>query len=343
MRLALFDTHSYERNAFESARPRIRHAISYLEPRLTRETARLAAGHDAVCPFVNDRLDAAALGILQAAGVRLVALRSAGFNHVDLDAASRLGLPVVRVPEYSPFAVAEHAVALALTLNRKIHRAYARVREWNFSLEGLVGFDLHGKTVGVIGTGRIGRVAARIFRGFGCRVLAFDLLPDADLMLESDVRYVDLPQLYRESDVITLHVPLTPQTHHMIDATVLSAMKRGAMLINTGRGALLDSRALIDALKSGHLGAAGLDVYEEEEGVFFRDLSNQVLQDDVLARLLTFPNVVVTSHQAFLTKEALASIAHVTLENVTAFELGESLLNEVRAEDVLQPAAPETH
>lgn len=343
MKLALFDTHSYERDAFESASSGIRHAITYLEPRLTRETARLAAGHDAVCPFVNDRLDAVALGILRDAGVRLIALRSAGFNHVDLDAALRFGLPVVRVPEYSPFAVAEHAVALALTLNRKIHRAYSRVREWNFSLEGLVGFDMHGKTVGVIGTGRIGRVAARIFRGFGCRVLAVDLFPDAALMLESDVRYVDLPQLYRDSDVITLHLPLTPQTHHMVDAPVLSAMKRGVVLINTGRGALIDSRALINALKSGHLGAAGLDVYEEEEGIFFRDLSNQVLQDDVLARLLTFPNVVVTSHQAFLTKEALASIAHVTLENVTAFERGDPLVNEVRAEEVLQPAAPETH
>jgi D-lactate dehydrogenase len=217
------------------------------------------------------------------------------------------------------------------------------VREWNFSLDGLVGFDLHGKTVGLVGTGRIGHAAARIFHGFGCRVLAFDIRPDATLVSELGVRYVDLADLYRNSDVISLHVPLTPETHHMIDASALAAMKPGVLLVNTGRGALIDSRALIDALKKGHLGAAGLDVYEEEEGVFFQDLSNRVLQDDVLARLLTFPNVLVTSHQAFLTQEALANIARVTLENVTAFERGEPLRNEVRAEQMLQGSAPPLH
>jgi D-lactate dehydrogenase len=232
---------------------------------------------------------------------------------------------VVRVPEYSPYAVAEHAAALVLSLNRKIHRAYARVREWNFSLDGLVGFDLHGKTVGIIGTGRIGQAAARIFRGFGCRILAYDPRPAPSL----EARYVALPELFRESDLISLHVPLTPSTHHLIDGAALAAMKRGVVLINTGRGALIDSRALIAALKSGHLGAAGLDVYEEEEGVFFRDLSDQVLQDDVLARLLTFPNVLITSHQGFLTKEALANIATVTLANISAFERGEPLVNRV--------------
>ncbi len=340
MKIAMFDTHPYDRESFEAANVHFGHQISFREPRLTRETAALAQSHEAVCPFVNDKVDERALEILQDGGARLIALRSAGYNHVDLAAATRLGLPVVRVPEYSPFAVAEHAVALVLALNRKIHRAYARVREWNFSLDGLVGFDLHGKTVGIVGTGRIGRAAARIFHGFGCRVLAFDLRSDAALVSELGVRYVDLLELYRESEVISLHVPLTPATHHMIDAPALAAMKPGVMLVNTGRGALIDSRALIVALKKGHVGAAGLDVYEEEEGVFFQDLSNRVLQDDVLARLLTFPNVLVTSHQAFLTKEALASIARVTLENVTAFERGEPLRNEVRMEHVLQPPGP---
>jgi len=338
MKIALFDTRAYDRAAFDMANGRFGHALTFLEPRLTRETASLAAGHEAVCSFVNDRLDEAALTTLRNTGIRLIALRSAGYNHVDLAAAGRLGLPVVRVPEYSPYAVAEHAVGLVLALNRKVHRAYARVREWNFSLDGLVGFDLHAKSVGIVGTGRIGRVAARIFHGFGCRVLAFDLRPDPALVSELGVRYVELPELYAESDVISLHIPLTPATHHLIDAGALMAMKPGAMLVNTGRGALIDSRALIAALKSGRLGAAGLDVYEEEEGVFFEDLSNRVLQDDVLARLLTFPNVLITSHQGFLTREALANIAAVTLGNVSAFERGEPLDNEVRAEDVLRPA-----
>jgi len=342
MKIALFDTHQYDRDAFEAA-VRNGHSITFLEPRLTPETATLPRGYEAVCSFVNDELNEPALKILLDGGTRLLALRSAGYNHVDLAAAARLGLTVVRVPEYSPYAVAEHAVGLVLALNRKIHRAYARVREWNFSLDGLVGFDLHGKTVGIVGTGRIGHVAAGIFHGFGCRVLAFDLRPDPALASEFGVRYVDLPELYRESDVISLHVPLTPATYHMIDANALAAMKPGVMLVNTGRGALIDSRALIDALKTGHLGAAGLDVYEEEEGVFFEDLSNRILEDDVLARLLTFPNVLITSHQAFLTKEALEKIARVTLENVTAFERGEPLRNEVRAEDVLQPSAPALH
>lgn len=334
MRIAMFDTRAYDRESFEAANAG-RHELTFLEPRLTRDTAALARGHHAVCSFVNDRVDEAALEVLRDHGVRLVALRSAGYNQVDLAAAARLGLPVVRVPEYSPHAVAEHAVTLVLALDRKIHRAYARVREGNFSLEGLVGFDLHGKTVGLVGTGRIGQAAARIFRGFGCRVLAYDLRPDAALASELGVRYVELRELYRESDVVSLHVPLNPATHHMIDAEALAAMKPGAMLVNTGRGALIDSRALVTALKRGHLGAAGLDVYEEEEGVFFRDLSDRVLQDDVLARLLTFPNVLVTAHQGFLTREALANIARITLDNVTAFEEGAPLRNQVRAEDVI--------
>ena len=337
MKIAFFDAHGFDREAFEPAAARSRHVITWLEPRLTADTAALAHGHEAVCSFVNDRLDEPALRILRAGGTRLIALRSAGYNHVDLVAAARLAMPVVRVPEYSPHAVAEHAVALVLSLNRKIHRAYARVREWNFSLDGLVGFDLHGKSVGIVGTGRIGHAAARIFLGFGCRVLANDVRPDPRLE-EAGIQYVELPELYREADVISLHVPLTPITHHLIDAEALARTKRGVILVNTGRGALIDSRALVAALKRGDVGGAGLDVYEEEEGVFFQDLSNRVLQDDVLARLLTFPNVLVTSHQAFLTREALANIARVTLENVSAFERGDALPNEVRADEVLRPS-----
>jgi D-lactate dehydrogenase len=336
MKIAMFDTHRYELSPFEKANADFGHEIGFLEPRMTSETATLARGYEVVCAFVNDRLDRAALDVLAGLGIRLVALRSAGFNHVDLERAAQLDLPVVRVPEYSPHAVAEHAVALVLTMNRKLHRAYARVRELNFSLEGLVGMDLFGKTVGIVGTGKIGRVAARIFRGFGCRILAFDVHVTDALISEVGVEYVDLDELYRESDIISLHVPLSPETHHMIDAAALARMKPGVMLVNTGRGALIDSKALINVLKSGHLGAAGLDVYEEEEGVFFYDLSDRVLKDDVLARLLTFPNVLITAHQGFLTTEALTNIAHTTLANVTAFERGEPLVNGVRAMDVLR-------
>lgn len=341
MRLAVFDAHAYDRESFEAANASFAHRLSFLEPRLTPDTAVLAAGYPAVCSFVNDRLTEEALRLLQAGGVRLVALRSTGYNHVDLPAAARLGLRVARVPDYSPHAVAEHAVALVLCLNRKIHRAWARVREWNFSLEGLVGFDLFGKTVGIVGTGRIGSAAARVFRGFGCRVLAHDLRPDPALAAEG-VAFVGLPTLYAEADIVSLHVPLTPATHHLVDAAALGLMKPGVLLVNTGRGALIDSRALITSLKTGHIGAAGLDVYEEEDGVFFQDLSGCVLQDDVLARLLTFPNVLVTSHQAFLTREALAAIARITLESVRAFERGEPLLHEVRADDVMRPSSAGT-
>jgi D-lactate dehydrogenase len=279
---------------------------------------------------VNDHLDEETLAILSQGGVRLIALRSAGFNHVDLAAAARLGLRVVRVPEYSPHAVAEHAVALMMALNRQTHRAFNRVREANFSLEGLSGFDVFGKTVGIVGTGRIGAVLARIMSGFGCEVLAYDPRPNPRLVAELNVTYVQPSELYRRSDILSLHVPLTPETHHLIDGAVLSSMKRGAMLINTSRGALIDTRALIEALKREHLGAAGLDVYEEEEGVFFKDLSHRVLQDDVLARLLTFPNVLITSHQGFLTREALSNIAETVLSAVSAFERGEPLTTEVR-------------
>lgn len=327
MKIVLFDAHRYDRESFTSANRERAHELAFLEARLTAATAPLCAGHDVVCAFVNDHLDAEVLTAVQRAGVRLVALRSAGFNHVDLGAAARLGLPVVRVPEYSPFAVAEHAVALVLALVRKIHRAHARVREGNFSLDGLVGFDLHGKTVCLIGTGKIGRVAATIFAGFGCTVLAHDKYPKP----HPAIAYVSLDELYARADLISLHVPLTPETHHLIDAAVIERMKPGVILVNTGRGALIDTRAMIGALKRGRLGGAALDVYEEEEGIFFEDLSGQVLQDDVLARLLTFPNVIITSHQAFLTREALAAIAETTLASVTAFERGEPLAHQVRA------------
>ena len=326
MRIAIFDTHRHDRASFDETNARFGHELVYFDARLTAQTAKLAAGFEVACSFVNDRVDRAAIVQLAAGGLRLLALRSAGFNHVDLDAAAELGIRVVRVPEYSPYAVAEHAVGLVLALDRKIHRSHARIREGNFSLDGLLGFDLHGKTVGLVGTGRIGAVAARIFRGFGCRVLAFDTAPQRDL----DVEYVALDALYEHGDIISLHVPLTPATRHMIDAKALGQMKRGVMIINTSRGALIDTRALIAALKTEHVGCAGLDVYEEEEGVFFEDHSDHVLQDDVLARLLTFPNVVITAHQGFFTREAIAAIASTTLASITAFERGEPLVHEVR-------------
>jgi D-lactate dehydrogenase len=340
MRTAVFDTRTYDRDAFETANTAFGHALTYLEPRLTAQTAALARGFPAVCPFVNDRLDAGVLEVLRGEGVQLVALRSAGYNHVDLEAAERLGLPVVRVPEYSPQAVAEHAVALLLALNRKLPRANLRVHDGNFSLENLVGFDMCGKTAGVLGTGRIGAVLARILLGFGCRILAYDRVPDAALAATPGVTYVPLAELLPRADLVSLHLPLTPETHHLVDAGAFARMKPGVLLVNTGRGALVDSRALIDALKSGRVGAAGLDVYEEEEGIFFVDLSDRVLQDDVLARLMSFPNVLLTAHQGFLTREALASIARTTLESLTAFEAGLPLQHEVRASQAIRRAPP---
>jgi D-lactate dehydrogenase len=329
MRIAFFDTRSFERPVFEAANPLHGHTLTFFSTNLDRSTVSLARGHDAVCIFVNDHADADVLRELKNVGVQLVALRSAGFNHVDIVEAQRLALPVVRVPEYSPHAVAEHAICLILALNRKIHRAYMRVRELNFSLEGLIGFDLHGATVGVVGTGRIGVAMVQILHGFGSKILAYDPHPNDELASRYDVRYGTLPELYESSDVITLHCPLTPQTHHLIDAEALGQMKPEVILINTGRGALINSRALIVALKAGRIGGAGLDVYEEEEGIFFHDLSQRVLQDDVLARLLTFSNVLITSHQGFLTREALANIASTTLANITAFEKGDALSNAV--------------
>jgi D-lactate dehydrogenase len=332
---AVFDTKPYDREQFagESADRRI--AWRFLDFRLTAESAPSAKGAQAVCVFVNDTLDRSCLEVLAAQGVKLVALRCTGFNNVDVAAAAALGVAVTRVPNYSPYAVAEHAVALLLTLNRKVHRAFNRVRELNFSLSGLVGFDLHGKTTGIVGTGKIGRIAARILRGFGMRVLATDPFPDAAWAIELGVEYVDARTLVRESDVVSLHVPLTPETRHIIRRETLDLMKPGAILVNVSRGALVDTSALIDALKSGKLGGVALDVYEEEEGIFFEDLSGEVLQDDELARLLTFPNVLITSHQAFLTREALSDISRTTIANLAALDSGKPFV-----EDSLLTPAP---
>jgi len=328
MRIAVFGTKPYDRESFDLANPHFGHEITYFEPRLSPETATLAAGFSAVCAFVNDCLTADVIAKLAAGGTRLVALRCAGFNNVDLPAAKAHGLTVARVPAYSPYAVAEHAIALLLTLNRKTHKAYNRVREGNFALDGLMGFDLHGKTVGVVGTGKIGVCVVRILKGFGCRVLAFDPFVNPEATA-AGAEYVPFDQLLVESNVVTLHCPLTPQTRHLIDEAALAKMKPGAMLLNTGRGALVDTPAVVRALKSGRLGHLGMDVYEEEEGVFFEDQSAAGVKDDVLARLLTFPNVLVTGHQAFLTREALGNIAETTLANATRFEAGEACANRV--------------
>lgn len=316
MTTAFFDTKPYDREFFAKAAGAEGVEFRFHEFRLGVETAAAAQGAEAVCVFVNDKLDRPCLEALAALGVRHVALRCAGFNHADLAAAGELGLVVTRVPAYSPHAVAEHAVALLLTLNRKIHRAYNRVRELNFSLGGLVGFDLHGKTAGIVGTGKIGRVTAEIFRGFGCAVLAHDPFPDESWAAARGVRYAGLDELLAGSDVVSLHLPLTPETHYLLNGDAFQRMKPGAFLVNTSRGKLVDTTALIEALKSGRLGGVALDVYEEEEGIFFEDLSGEVLQDDELARLLVFPNVLITAHQAFLTREALSEIARVTCENL---------------------------
>ena len=319
MKVAVFSTKSYDREQLEPANAG-RHHIVYFEPHLTTLTAPLAQGFDAVCCFVNDTLDADTVAALAEQKVRLIAMRCAGYNNVDLAAVKAAGLRLARVPEYSPYAVAEHAVALILDLNRHLHRAHNRVREHDYSLTGLLGFDLHGKTVGVVGTGNIGVAFARIMNGFGCRVLAND--PHVNPALEGIAQYVDRADLFRESDVISLHCPLLPATRHMIDADSLASMKRGVMLINTSRGGLIDTPAVIEGLKSGQVGYLGLDVYEEEADLFFEDKSNMLLQDDVFARLLTFPNVMVTGHQAFFTREALQAIADTTLRNLDAFEAG---------------------
>ncbi|MGN6136495.1 MAG: 2-hydroxyacid dehydrogenase [Aureliella sp.] len=324
MRVAVFSTKAYDRRFLEEANAEFQHELIFLEPRLTLETCGLAAGFRAVCAFVNDVLDRPVLERLGNGGTRFVALRSAGFNNVDLPAAKELGIAVVRVPAYSPHAVAEYTVGLILTLNRKIHRAFNRVREGNFSLDGLLGFDLSGRTVGIVGTGQIGSVVARIMHGFGCQLLGFDSYhnPECEAL---GLKYVGMEDLLAGSDIVTLHCPLTPQTHYLINTAAIRQMREGAMLINTSRGAVIDTRAVVKGLKSGRIGALGLDVYEEEVDYFFEDHSAQLIADDVLARLLTFPNVIVSSHQAFFTQEALRAIAQTTLGNLQDLEtLGHS-------------------
>jgi len=317
MEIAVFSTQSYDRQFIDAAASN-QHQIHYIEAKLTRDTAVLAQGAGAVCVFVNDQVDDGALQVLKSLGVGLVALRSAGFNNVDLAAAKRHGVVIARVPAYSPEAVSEHAVALILSLDRNIHRAYARVRDGNFALEGLLGFNLHGRTVGVVGTGRIGACVASIMKGFGCKLLAYDIKRNT-ACTEIGVMYVPLAKLLQESDIVTLHCPLTPETRHLIDADAISRMKRGAMLINTSRGAIVDTQAVVDGIKSGAIGHLGLDVYEEEAALFFDDKSDQIIRDDLFERLLTFPNVLITGHQGFFTEEALKAIADTTMANIDAF------------------------
>jgi len=319
---AVFDTKPYDREHLEPAAAGGAIEWRFLEFRLTRETVPTAKGAQAVCVFVNDQLDRPCLEALATQGVKLVALRCTGYNNIDLTAAKERNLVVTRVPIYSPHAVAEHAVALLLTLNRRVHRAFNRVRELNFSLNGLVGFDLHGKTAGIVGTGKIGRIVAEILCGFGMKVLAYDPFPNRQWATQHGIEYVDASSLAGFSDVVSLHIPMTPETKYIIRRETLDLMKPGAILINVSRGALIDTTALIQALKSGRLGGVALDVYEEEEGIFFEDLSGQVLQDDELARLLTFPNVLITAHQAFLTREALSDISRTTVANLEALAAG---------------------
>jgi D-lactate dehydrogenase len=328
MKVAVFSTKSYDRQFLEVENSVHGHELIFFEPRLTHKTASLAAGYPAVCVFINDTLNGETLRAIAAQGVKLIALRSAGFNHVDLKVAAELGLTVVRVPAYSPYAVAEHATALILALNRKIYRAYNRVRDDNFSLEGMLGFDLHGSTVGVVGTGKVGQCFAQIMHGFGCRLLAYDPYPN-EVCQQLGVVYVDLPALLAASDIVSLHCPLTPANYHLINAESLKQMKPGVMLINTSRGALLDTAAVIEGIKDRTVGYLGIDVYEQEEALFFEDLSNTVIQDDTFQLLQSFPNVLITAHQAFFTRDALKNIAETTLANITAFAEGRPCANQV--------------
>ncbi len=327
-RIAFFDVKPYDSEFFDAANARFGFELKYYKAHLAPDTLPLAQGYDAVCLFVNDRVTAPVAEALSGYGIRLIALRCAGYNNVDLKAAFGK-IHVVRVPAYSPYAVAEHAAAMMLSLNRKIHKAYYRTQDNNFTIQGLLGFDMHGKTAGVLGTGQIGRVMIAILKGFGMKVLAYDPFPDHAHAREAGFSYTDLDTLYRESDVITLHCPLTPDNRHMINAGSIGKMKDGVMIVNTSRGGLIETRDLIRGLKSRKIGSAGLDVYEEESEYFFEDFSAQIVEDDTLARLLTFPNVLVTSHQAFFTREALTNIADTTLSNVQEYFEGRKLTNEI--------------
>jgi D-lactate dehydrogenase len=330
MKILFFSAKPYDEQFFRDKNQDHGFTLKFLEARLNPNTAVLAQGYDAVCVFVNDVVGAEVLRVLQAQGVRLLVLRCAGYNNVDLQAAAATGITVVRVPAYSPHAVAEHTLALILTLNRKTHRAYNRVKEGNFSLNGLLGFDLYGKTVGLIGLGQIGLVTARILLGFGCRVLGHDIQPSPQATALG-VEFSQLNQLYSQSDIISLHCPLTPKTYHLIDREAIARMKKGVMLINTSRGALVDTQAVIEALKQEQISYLGLDVYEEEGDLFFEDLSNKVIQDDIFMRLLSFNNVLITGHQAFFTSNALEGIAAVSLQNIADFQNHRPLSNQVQA------------
>jgi len=327
-KIAFFDARPYDRKSFNEVNQTFGFEITYFETHLNSATVELTVGFDAVCAFVNDKLDKPVIEHLHDHGIGLIALRCAGYNNVDFQTAFKK-VHVVRVPAYSPYAVAEHAVALMLALNRKTHRAFYRTRDGNFSINGLLGFDMHGKTAGVIGTGKIGKSLIAILKGFGMHILAYDAFPDQEFASANGVEYVSLEELYRRSDVISLHCPLTPETDHMINAASITKMKPGVMLINTGRGRLIQTEDLIDALKSGKVGSAGLDVYEEESEYFFEDFSNQVISDDVLARLLILPNTLITSHQGFFTAEALRNIAETTLGNIAEYFKGGYLEHEI--------------
>ena len=328
MKTAVFSTKPYDAKFLTAANASAGHELDFFEEKLSPHTAKLAEGHVAVCAFVNDILNARTLDILHRQNVRFVALRCAGFNQVDVRYASSLGLKITHVPAYSPYAVAEFALALVLALNRRIHRAYNRVRDGNFSIDGLLGFDLHQKTVGIVGTGKIGRVLSGLFTGFGVNLLGYDLYQNREF-IELGGKYVDLETLFAESDIISLHCPLTPQTFHLIDAESVGKMKKGVMIINTSRGALVDASAVIEGLKSEQIGYLGLDVYEQEADLFYENLSERIIQDDVLQRLVTFPNVIVTSHQAYFTDRALENISNTTIANLTEFERSDTLVNEV--------------
>ncbi|MBC6430154.1 2-hydroxyacid dehydrogenase [Nostoc sp. HG1] len=331
MKVAVFSTKVYDRKFLSDANSPAQHELVFFEPRLNRDTAILAAGFGAVCVFVHDQVDAPTLELLASRGTRLVVLRCAGFNNVDLQAAADLGITVVRVPAYSPYGVAEHAVGLILSLNRKIHRAYNRVREGNFSLDGLLGFNLHERTVGIVGTGKIGLILGQIMKGFGCHILAYDVYRNPELEALGG-KYVELSELFANSDIISLHCPLIPETHHLINAEAIEQIKPGVMLINTSRGALIDTQAVIEGLKSGKIGYLGVDVYEQESELFFEDLSGEIIQDDIFQRLTTFPNVLITGHQAFFTAEALHNIAETTFANIADIEQGRPCANEIRAQ-----------
>lgn len=328
IKILFFDTKPYDEEFFNIANARFGYEIKYLKSHLNHDTVGFVKGFPVVCAFVNDVLDKNIVAALADNGAKLVAMRCAGYNNVDLNAAYKK-LPVVRVPGYSPYAVAEHALALMMTLNRKTHKAYSRTRDGNFSIVGLLGFDMVNKTAGIVGTGKIGRCLIDILVGMGMKVLAYDKMPDEQLVREKGVRYVTLDEIYAQSDVISLHCPLTSETEYMINEASLAGMKKGVMIINTGRGKLIKTEALIDALKEGRVGAAGLDVYEEESEYFFEDFSSSFIRDDLLARLLTFPNVLVTSHQGFFTREALTNIADITLGNIQDFFNGGYLPNEI--------------